>query len=74
MTYVYRLSNLGASSKKYGNCEICGEYASEMFLQVELDESIRGGRGRSRRTGDAFGHEDCLIAKRKDEDDELLRR
>lgn len=58
----YTLSNLEESSAKYGNCEICGEPVSEVYLQREENESTYGGwtYGRTR-----FGHEDCLINMRK---------
>lgn len=33
--FRYRIKSTGASSHKYGNCEICGQHASEVFSQVE---------------------------------------
>lgn len=33
--YRYSLSSTGESSRKFGPCEVCGEHASEVFLQVE---------------------------------------
>ena len=33
--YRYRLLSTGASSHKYGPCEICGKHATEVFSQCE---------------------------------------
>lgn len=33
--FRYRMKSTGASSHKYGNCEVCGQHASEVFHQVE---------------------------------------
>ena len=33
--YRYRLTSTGYSSHRYGPCEVCGEHASEVFLQLE---------------------------------------
>lgn len=68
--YRYRLTSTGDSSAKYGNCEICKQYASEVFSQVEerrygfqVKGMFFGGWAYE---GDSFGHEECLRSRRKD--------
>lgn len=56
----YRLSSTKHSSQRYGNCEVCGKHASEVFVQVE-EIKIADEVGRwYRKTGTIFGHEECL--------------
>ena len=33
--YRYRIQSTGASSHKYGPCEVCGKHVSEVFSQIE---------------------------------------
>ena len=58
----YKLINLGASSAKYGNCEICGKPVSDVCLQVKEYESsyCQWMYGTS-----IFGHEKCLVGIRR---------
>lgn len=35
LEYRYRLTSTGYSSRRYGNCEICSEHCSEVFIQTE---------------------------------------
>lgn len=69
--YRYRLMSTGDSSRKYGNCEVCGEYATEMFHQVEerrfVDpEEPEREAYTTYRCHNLFGHEECLVNKRKE--------
>lgn len=67
-TYGYRISNTKASSSRYGNCEICGEYVSEVFLQVEAQRFIDGMGDLSwtyHECKTLFGHEKCLTENRR---------
>jgi hypothetical protein len=62
--YHYKLINTNESSKKYGNCEICGQYATEMFHQIEekyFKNEFNGENYEGWTEGKSyFGHKDCL--------------
>lgn len=61
---IYRIRSTGYSSKRYGSCEICGEHASEVFIQSET-ETVTDSGGTFEAIGDtAFGHESCLMESR----------
>ena len=66
--YQYSIKNTGASSNKYGNCEVCGKHADTVYLQTEK-RAYAHPDGSTRFTAhmchDLFGHEQCLISKRK---------
>jgi hypothetical protein len=58
----YNLVKMGASSSKYGNCEICGEPVADVCMQtIEYKSSYNGWMYGS----STFGHEDCLVGIRK---------
>lgn len=67
--FVYTLVRTGASSDKYGSCEICGEFAADVYLQrrearIDLNP-IHGRKGRTYRgCSTLFGHKECLLRKR----------
>ena len=67
MSYAYRLISTGASSDKYGACEVCRTHASEVFHQMETrgypdpDTGAMGYTGHGCRQN-TFGHRDCLIS------------
>lgn len=73
--YKYNLSTTEHSSHKYGNCQVCGEHASEVFMQTEFKKYERdeidaeqgfAGIGWSAYScHDYFGHEDCLKSVRR---------
>lgn len=56
--YRYRLTTTRYSSRRYGDCEVCGKYCTEVYLQVE-ERKYEGGWTRLDCT-DHFGHEKCL--------------
>lgn len=68
--YRYQLYSTGESSSKYGNCEVCGKYASEVWYQSEerTYEPLPGEKGpfwtwegcRS-----WFWHKKCLVSKQR---------
>ena len=69
MTFVYRLTSTRQSSAVFGPCEVCGRHASEVFIQAE-QRPIRLAEGTDSLTyagcrPHLFGHEACLISKRK---------
>ena len=55
---------MNGSSIKYGPCEVCGNFVSDMFYQ---SESRNTDHGISTFAGchSLFGHEDCLVSKRR---------
>jgi len=65
--YQYKLKRMGASSDKYGPCEVCNKHVSDVFNQIESKEiGIGGWGGETRaRCHNLFGHEECLISKRR---------
>ena len=65
--YRYRLTLTGASSQKYGPCEVCGGHASEVFHQVEERRCVYWAPNGVLHQGwtrqgckDVFGHRECL--------------
>ena len=62
--YKYKLSRMEGSSIKYGPCEVCGKNVSDVYYQIE---SRYTDRGRWTFSGcyNLFGHEDCLVSKRR---------
>jgi hypothetical protein len=62
----FTMKNLGASSRRFGACEVCGRDASEVFRQgVSQEYAIGEAHGRLDR-GSLFGHEACLLGVRSD--------
>lgn len=65
----YRIRSTGASSARFGACEVCETHVSEVFIQVESKAFAFVGDPTQiegwARTGCLFGHEACLISKRK---------
>jgi len=62
--YKYSITSTNASSVKYGNCEICGKHATEVFHQVEGRSYQNPYEGTIHVTGNGctnyFGHKECL--------------
>jgi hypothetical protein len=69
--YRYRLKSTGYSSDKYGKCEVCGKYVSEVFLQVEeryykFEHNGQIYEGWTKNgCKDYFGHKKCLKSVQK---------
>lgn len=65
--YRYKISSTGGNSQKYGNCEICGEHATEVFSQSEERQFTFEGKEHwtNHKCNSYFGHEECLISKRR---------
>lgn len=64
--YRYRIKNTGFSSKRFGNCEVCGKHVSEVYFQVEQRTVLMNdGTPFWSRSGDWFGHKECLESKQK---------
>lgn len=61
---------MNASSDKYGPCEVCKQYASEVFHQVEEKQFYSQVQQKIFFTQygcyDLFGHKECLIAQQKE--------
>lgn len=71
--YQYKLIICNGGSAKYGPCEVCGEYCSEIFHQLERkriilqpDLAVLVGKDNiCEEYASTFGHEMCLIKIRK---------
>lgn len=63
----YELSTTGGSSHNYGKCDVCGEHATEVFIQSEHRQYARPdgtlGWTAHKCASTLFGHEQCLISK-----------
>lgn len=69
--FVYRLRR-SHTSQRYGPCEVCHQYCSDVFIQVEMRE-YRTERGEISQTSQGcrahtFGHEACLRGIQKGHD------
>ncbi|AVX21620.1 hypothetical protein SAMN02745885_01631 [Carboxydocella sporoproducens DSM 16521] len=68
--FRYRIKSLGASSIKFGPCEVCGKPATEVFLQIEQRKYQKpSGEISYTQHGcrDMFGHYECLLRMRRKE-------
>lgn len=69
--YKYRIFRCCASSDKYGPCEVCGEFVSDVHHQTE-SRSYEFKLGRKIHSGfttheckNLFGHRECVESKRR---------
>jgi hypothetical protein len=69
--YRYKLSSSEESSNKYGACEVCGKYCTEVFYQseerhYEFDHEGKHYEGWTQHGCHAlFGHKSCLESKQE---------
>ena len=67
--YRYDLTSTEESSNKYGNCDICGKHATEVFYQREEKEYINPITKLPSTTKyncrNYFGHKECLESKQR---------
>ena len=66
-TYRFTVRSLGASSVRYGACEICGEHVSDVHVQTVLRRHSVDGEDRftyHNAPGIQFGHRTCLLRAR----------
>lgn len=63
--YNYKLIQQHMTSDRLGNCEICGEFVSDVYSQTRTHIKTIGGEGHEIYDGNAFGHKECLIGIRK---------
>ena len=61
--YRYNIKSTGASSAKYGNCEVCKLSTSEVFHQMEERQTDHGWTIAG--CNDLFGHKECLESKQR---------
>lgn len=61
--YRYRLYHTGGSTEKYGPCEICHKYVTDIWHMVE--ELHSGNSWTALACLNLFGHKECLLSKRK---------
>ena len=66
--YKYKVIKSNASSRKLGNCEVCGKFVDDVYHQIESKKYI----GLDSETGwthykcsDYFGHKGCLESKQR---------
>lgn len=74
--YRYILSSTGDNSRKYGNCDVCGKFAPEVFYQSEerqyeisdfLQEELKRKIGWTHfECSSRFGHSECLRSARRE--------
>jgi len=80
--YRYRIKNTGYGSQRYGPCEVCKQPCSETHLQVEErfyrhflpDGTVRSEGWTQYECNSLFGHEACLIARRRSPNARTERR
>ena len=69
--FAYKLESAGFSSHQCGNCEVCGKHATEVFIQVKYKHYKFERNGKTyegdSHQGTTFGHEQCLIEARKNQ-------
>ena len=58
------MKSTGASSDKYGACEKCGKFASDVWHAAIYDEYAPG---QFAHIGDQFGHQECLLGWNRNE-------
>ena len=64
--YRYHLHNSGASSAKFGPCEVCGEHVSEVWFQSEEQKYERPDHTQGwtyYKCYDLVGHYECIVAR-----------
>jgi len=61
--YKYKLISQKESSAKYGLCEVCGKFVSEVFHQIESRKYEDGYTYAGCK--DYFGHKECLESKQR---------
>jgi len=72
MMYKYKLVNTGYSSSKYGLCEVCGGYASEIYHQIEMKRYMFKCNSKvyegwtNYNCHNQFGHKECLLSQRRE--------
>jgi len=69
--YRYKLRPLGASSEKYGDCEVCGKNCSDVHYQSEQKHYSFIHKGEKHEgwthheTFNRFGHKSCLESQQR---------
>lgn len=68
--YRYRLKSTGDSSARFGKCEVCDQYASDVFIQAEERQywsvlKQDWGWTYHQCRPHLFGHEQCLKSKQR---------
>lgn len=64
--YRYKLFQQHATSDKYGNCEICGKFVSDVYSQRKVEVVMRDGEEHElHKFASSFGHKECLLRQRE---------
>jgi hypothetical protein len=61
---LWRLSDWQESSRKYGNCRVCGQHATEIFAQYGYREYLAGQWTEKDAPEMLVGHKACLLKAR----------
>jgi hypothetical protein len=65
--YRYKLSSTEYSSAQYGNCEVCGKHATEVFIQSEerkyFNPITKQESYTFHKCRNYIGHKECLESK-----------
>ena len=64
MKYRYKLGLTQGSSHKYGMCQVCGEFTSDVYYQIEECE-YEPGKWTHDQCISLFGCKNCLISRRR---------
>ena len=59
--YQYNLKQQYASSDKYGKCEVCGKFVSDVHSQSKERRLMFAEKEHWIQDGITFGHKECLI-------------
>ena len=72
--YRYRLIPQHASSDKYGKCDICRKFVSDVYHQIE-EKNYNVTEWTHAGCFDYFGHKECLETRqvREDNNDQINR-
>src|SRR5262249_16279339 len=71
--FRYRLPSTDGNSRRYGDCEICKQPASEVFIQFELrfyTANLKAGQHGGwtyHKCHTLVGHQHCLLSARRGE-------
>lgn len=66
--FRYKIKSTGNNSKKYGNCEVCNQPCSEVFIQLKQKSYQMDFRTGWTEVGSLFGHKECLERVREVEE------
>lgn len=64
--YRYKIIATGGDSDRFGVCELCREYAVEVYMQTEeVQSSIHPNHYVREHCRSGIGHQSCLVLSRR---------